>query len=571
VIGADVFFLAAAGSLATGFHFRLEAADAAQYRDPGRSPATGVAVVLRTGPDGSRVDLLAQSNDRLPRWRWRDAGIVSASRVTLRAPAGSRALVVVRDGRGYRVDGPFPWPSEPTEREVVARPARSVRGSSPFAGAAYALRLTGWESHGDPLCESDGANEWQCVAIPRDFAGRLVACRGAAVAGTGELRPDSPADLVLRPVTFGALLQVDLSEPGSGRAAFSVRTLRPPRPKDVVTSPDLRWTVSALGNDLVWIETSSVAPEAVVEVTAAGHATKRLTILPDEVRCVEPISLVLPRATTVLGTVIDPAGTPVRSALVLVRSGAATEGGAVLGDAETDANGAFAISSVEPGLRRIRACHGEHGCIEEPAVPGVPIILRLPGEGAFVGRVLSGAGVPQAGVAVRILPTEKTWTAAEDRLTRLPLRTESGSDGRFRITAAENGDYLVEARTSSSGVARVAVRRSNLSPRVTDLGDFFLPEPIEFVARVPGCGSGTLFLSGPLGGETSLPALVSFPLDAEGSGTALLPEGGAWTAWATCSGNIEWLEPAFLPDAASLDGLEVRFARAGTTPGSQRN
>ena len=196
---------------------------------------------------------------------------------------------------------------------------------------------------------------------------------------------------------------------------------------------------------------------------------------------------------------------------------------------------------------------------------------------AFRGRALSSvaslssAGVPYGGVAVRILPTEKTWTAAEDRLTRLPLRTESGSDGRFRITAPEIGDYLVEARTGSSGVARVAIRRSHLSPRVTDLGDLRLPEPIDFLARVPGCAGGTLFLSGPLGGETSLPALVNFPLDANGSGTALLPEGGSWIAWASCSGNIAWLEPAFLPDAVSLDGLEVRFARAGTAPGSMRN
>ncbi len=573
---AGVLVLASVVSLAPGFRFHLGAADASRYSDPGRSPAPGVAVVLRTGPDGSRVDLLAQSKDRLPRWRWRDAGIVSAGRVMLRAPAGSRALVVVRDtnGPGYRVDGPFLWPSEPSQRDVVARPARSVGGSSPFAGAAYELRLAGGNSRVDPLCESDGAGEWQCVDIPRDFSGRLAACRGATVAGTGDLRPDSPTGLVLRPVTFGALLRLEVSEPsepGSRRGAFSVRVLRPPQPNDIVARADPRWTVSDVGGDLVWIETSSGTSGAVVEVAAAGHATKRFAIHPDEVRCVEPITLVLPRAASVLGTVTDQAGSPLRAALVLVRSVAATDAGAVVGDAETDSVGEFEISGVEPGPYRIRACHGEHGCIDTPVVSGLPLALRLPGESAFIGRVLSSAGVPQGGVAVRILPTGKTWTAAEDRLTRLPLRTESGSDGRFRITAAGNGDYLVEARTGSSGVARAAVRRSDLSPRVTDLGDLRLPEPIEFLARVPGCAGGTLFLSGPLAGETSLPALVNVALEADGSGTALLPEGGSWIAWATCSGNITWLEPALLPNAAVLDGLEVRFARAGTAPGSPRN
>lgn len=576
MIAAGVFVLASVASLAPGFRFHLDATDASRYSDPGRSPAPGVAVVLRTRPDGSRVDLLVQSKDRLPRWRWRDAGIVTAGQVTLRAPAGSPALVVVRDGDGpgYRVDGPFRWPSEPSQREVVARPARSVRGSSSFAGAAYDLRLAGWDSRAEPLCESDGAGEWQCVAIPPAFSGRLAACRGTAVAGTGELRPDSPVDVVFRPVTFGALLRLELSEPlepGSSRVAFSVRVLRPPQRNDIVTRADPRWTVSDLGGNLVWIETSSGTSEGVVEVAAAGHATKRFAIHPDEVRCVEPISLVLSRAASVRGTVTDQAGSPLPAALVLVRSGAATDPGAVVGDAETDSNGEFEISGVEPGSYRIRACHGEHGCVEGRVVPGLPLALRLPGEGAFIGRVLSSAGVPQVGVAVRILPTEKTWTAAEDRLTRLPLRTESGSDGRFRITAAENGDYLVEARTGSSGVARVAVRRSHLSPRVTDLGDLRLPEPIDFLARVPGCAGGTLFLSGPLAGETSLPALVNVALDADGSGTALLPEGGSWIAWATCSGKIEWLEPAFLPNAEGLDGLEVRFARALTAPGSPRN
>jgi hypothetical protein len=321
--------------------------------------------------------------------------------------------------------------------------------------------------------------------------------------------------------------------------------------------------VSDLGDGLVWIETGSESPEALVEVGAAGHARKRFAFLPEEVRCADPIAVLLARAATLRGSVIDPEGSPVAAALVLVRSGASTEGRAVLGDGETDPNGEFQISGVEPGNHRVRACHGEHGCTEEPAHPGSPVVLRLPGKGAFTGRVLSSGGVPQAGSVVRILPTAQTWTSADDRLKRLPLESESGPDGRFRISAPENGDYLVEARSESSGVARVSVRRSNLSPAVTDLGDVRLPEPIEFTARVSGCGSGWLLLSGPLGGETSLPALARFRLDAEGSGSVRLPEGGAWTAWASCSGRVEWIEPALLPDAAGLAGLEVRFERAG--------
>ncbi|HVE66056.1 MAG TPA: carboxypeptidase-like regulatory domain-containing protein, partial [Thermoanaerobaculia bacterium] len=263
-------------------------------------------------------------------------------------------------------------------------------------------------------------------------------------------------------------------------------------------------------------------------------------------------------------------GSPVPEALVFVRPLEPADPG-VLGDAETDQNGEFEISGIEPATYRIRACHGEHGCTEQPGDPGQSVVLRLPGGGTFIGRLLSSAGVPQPGAAVRILPTAKTWTAAEDRLTRLPLTSESGPDGRFRISAPENGEYLVEARTESSGVARVAVRRSSLSPPVTDLGDVRLPQPVEFTARVPDCASGTLFLSGPLGGETSLPSLSRFRLDGEGAASVRLAEGGAWTAWATCSGGVRWIEPGLLPDVAGLAGLEVRFGGPGDRSNAGRD
>ncbi|MEO8348806.1 MAG: carboxypeptidase-like regulatory domain-containing protein, partial [Acidobacteriota bacterium] len=280
-------------------------------------------------------------------------------------------------------------------------------------------------------------------------------------------------------------------------------------------------------------------------------------------RCADPVAVFLARAPTVRGSVTDSSGSPVEAALVLLRSTRPADAIEVLGHGETDENGEFEIAGVEPGNHRIRGCHGEHGCIEEPAQPGVPVVLRLPGKGAFIGRVLSGAGVPQGGATVRILPTAETWASADDRLTRLPLESRSGPDGRFRISAAETGDYLVEVRSASSGVARISVRRSNLSPSVTDLGDLRLPEPIEFTARVSGCGSGWLFLSGPLGGETSLPSLSRFRLGSDGSERVSLPEGGAWAAWASCAGRVEWIEPSFLPDATGLAGLEVRFERAG--------
>jgi hypothetical protein len=52
-------------------------------------------------------------------------------------------------------------------------------------------------------------------------------------------------------------------------------------------------------------------------------------------------------------------------------------------------------------------------------------------------------------------------------------------------------------------------------------------------------------------------------LDSEGAAVVRVPEGGAWTAWATCAGSNVALDPALLPDAASLSGIEIRFEPVG--------
>lgn len=556
-----------AAALAPGFGFRVDPSDAARYASPGSEAPTGVAVRFRTSErDHTRVDVLVLAGDRLPRWRWVDAGFVAAGAVTLRAPDGARALLVLTDAgdQDYRLDGPFRWPGLPVDRRIASRPARTVGGRSPFAASPSELRLAGTDPGLDPLCESDGAGSWQCSGVPRGFFGRAVACRDGAIVAAAEVRPASPAHAALRPVSFAALLRFELAEPGPGLPALSVRILRP-APTDFVRRRDPLGSASYLEDGLVWIETASESSSAWIEARAAGYPTKRLSIGRDESHCTDPIPVLLSRGSTLRGAVTDRQGSPVPGALVLVRSGGPDEE-KIRGEAETDPNGEFEIPALEPGDNRVRACHGEHGCVEEPAFSGAPVRLRLPGLGAFIGRVLSSGGVPQAGAAIRILPTTASWASADDRLKRLPLESRSGPDGRFRISAAENGEYLVEARTETSGVARVAVRRSNLSPPVTDLGDVRLPELIEFTATVSECGGGSLVLSGPLGGETSLPAVFRFRLDAAGSGPVRLTEGGAWAAWASCAGGVDWLEPALLPDATTLAGLEVRFDRASGRP-----
>ena len=565
---ASVVLAIAAATLAPGFRYRLDAADAPRRAEPGRYPTFGVPLVLRTSePDRTRLDLLVATDRHLPRWKWTDAGFVTGGRLTLRAPAGSTALLVLTDDRrpGYRLDGPFVWPVDSGERDVAARGARAVSGSSSLV--EHAPALAGTPTGAEPLCEFDGGGNWQCVALPRDFSGRVVTCREGAITGAAEVGPGSPAEVSIRELSAALLLRVDLPDPVAPPATLSVRVLRPRPPEGFALRSDPRWTVTRVDGLTVWIETMGPPPHGPVEVAAAGYVTKRISI-DAEARCAEPVPVPLTRAVALRGTVTDPAGGPVAGALLLARSDTPGGKNTVLGDAQTDSEGQFEIAGLEPVPHHVRACHGEHGCVEDSTVPGLPVVLRLPGRGAFIGRVLSGGGAPEPGAVIRILPTAENWTNAEDRLTRLPLESRSGSDGKFRISAAENGDYFVEVRGESSGVRRLAVRRSVLSPAVTDLGDVRLPEAVQFTARVPGCMAGFLFLSGPLGGETSLPDTARFRLDDAGLATVRLPEGGAWTAWASCAGVTTWLEPALLPGAAELAGSEVRFERAPEGSGS---
>ena len=547
------------------FLFRIEPAEVSRYRDPSsRAKSDGVPVELRLDEAGpARLDVFVQDRDRFPLWRWADGGVTHGGLVTLRSAAGSRVLLLVRaaGAPGYAMESPFLWPEAPSSRPVRAAPRRTLRGSG-RVGAPPDLRLVGEGAGDDPLCESDG-RRWQCVAVPARFDGRIVACEEGRVVAAAGTAPEFPDETVLARVRFAAALRIEASEPEDDPLSPSVRVLAPAVGDGLVLAPDKEWATSRLGGRLVWVEGRSDPNGRSLEVRAAGFATRRLFLSEVATACSEPVSVALTRAQTLAGTVFDGSRNPVAGAIVLVRSTDPARERIVFAETRTGEDGAFEVGELESRNYRVRACQGELGCGERTASPGETVAITLAGDGVFTGRVLSGAGVPVPGASVRIVPAIEAWSAAADRLLRLPLETTSGWDGRFRIAAPDTGDFLVEARSVEGGVARRPVRRSSVSPPVTDLGDLRLPEPIEFVARVAGCADGSISFSGPLAGETSLPTLARFSLDAGGAADVRLPEGGTWAAWAACAGSNDAVEPALLPDVAALAGIEVRFERAG--------
>ena len=532
----------------------------------GPSPAANeVPVEIAVGAPakaGVRVELLVRKDGPSLRWIRVDGGNPRADgTVTLRAEPGRPALVVVRSdpSRSYRLDGPFEWPRSPASRTFHGETRRTLHGSDP-AAAELDLRLVGAGSVDDPLCDTDGSS-WRCLGVPADFSGRIVACTGGKVVSAAEVRPGNDGATALRRISLAAAFRVE--GPDSEPVTAAARVVRPRSAGGVVFVPEPSSPVTELGDGILWVEASEGSSDRMVEVRAPGYATRRLAVEELPPLCGGPGRVDLPRALDLRGTVSRPDGEPVPSATVLVRSEEPAKDPTIFGDETTNDEGAFAFHDLESRVYRVRACHGKLGCREERASLGEPVQIVLGEAGAFTGRAVSSAGVPEVAATVRIVPTADAWAASPDRVRKLPLQTESGSDGRFRIAAPDTGDFLVEVRGKDGGVARTPVRRTNFSPNVTDLGDLRLVEPIEFTARVPGCGGGWLIFSGPLGGETPLPDVSRFRLDSSGAAPVRLGEPGAWTAWATCSGENERVEPSVLPDVTPLAGSEVAFERAG--------
>lgn len=561
MIGVLVLLAAVTSSPLPDVGFSFRGADR-----PG--PRDGVPVELEVGSDTVRADLLVEDAISYPRWRWVDGASSETGRVTLHATAGSLALIVVRrPGRpGYRLDGPFRWPASPLPRRASLRAVRALRGTG-LVGPHAEIRLAG-SPGSELLCEHDRKSEWQCAGVPSDLAGRIVFCDGGRPLAAADVRPGPPDAVAVRVVSDSALIRLETLDPADEPRGAAAQVLRPAGAGGALLAPARDWKVEDLGGGLLWLEGKS-DPALVVEARAPRHASVRIPLASLGSACGEPLPVALLASPAVAGTVSDGEGRPVPDALVLVRPGEPEPAETVVADATTDANGNFWIEGLAPGRYRLRACRAEFGCGEASATPGETITIALDAAALFTGRVLSIGGIPEPGADVRLVPVLDGRTHPADRLARLPLQTSSGGDGRFSIAAPAAGDFLLEIRSESSGVARLPVRRSRLSPPVTDVGDVRLPDPLDLAVRVAGCAGGALSMSGPLGGETSLPAFLRFALDAGGAAIARLPEGGSWTAWATCGGENVTLEPALLPDAAALQGMEVRFERAGTPASGQ--
>lgn len=220
-------------------------------------------------------------------------------------------------------------------------------------------------------------------------------------------------------------------------------------PRELEARADGSFTIEGLSADAVWIT-----------ARAPGHvgASVRATFP-------GPVEIVLARGATLRGRVTDALGHPIANATVRFL-GTATgapppsselraSGGlgvtagpvppipidAVLGPGETssplvasavvvtDADGAFVLEGVPPGLGEVQAEHGERASARTGALRlsagevRDAIELVLPDGGVIEGRVVDARGFPRGGVPIELSTEREPWSR----------RVIASPDGTFRM------------------------------------------------------------------------------------------------------------------------------------------
>jgi len=169
------------------------------------------------------------------------------------------------------------------------------------------------------------------------------------------------------------------------------------------------------------------------------------------------------------GVVHDEAGTPVRLAIVTIRSDAPTITRSVI----TDDEGRFSFAGLPAGrfgLTGEKAAHIEnHFGSVRPGRPGTPVALG-PGEGKR-DIVLE---LPRGGVITGVVRDPQGRTAAGLTITATPVRggpllrrggvaheIHTDDQGRYRLFGLMPGEYFVSAHsriTATGGLARLSSR-----------------------------------------------------------------------------------------------------------------
>jgi len=514
---------------------------------------------------------------RIQAYEWRDgrAPVELAAAIdrgggaaSVQVPAGVHVIVRFARSDGlYLLDGPFPWPAEPTERVLDTRWRRSIiidASGSSFEDPAIHWLAGMDDEDGWARCVSEAARV-TCWGVRAGVPGiAYFESQGrtwwAAVSG-GAARFRSSAWgrlLIVRGPPFDSSVRVRLRHPvASTQRSRSVR---------LETQDVTRATGVPIGQSAIWVAGDEVPEGAWVEVLGAQSGPAYLSMRElAEGPASLPIHVALPDARGLDGTVLGQGDTPAAGSLVtlfrlLEKPPATTRDRdpprrVLVAETTADGGGAFRFNGLGEADYEVVAWHPQLGRSSSILTPHSDRVeIHLQSAGVIRGRVTSG-GRPVEGVDVIGVPDEAAARNAADLLDLKGGDARSGRDGRFVVFLAAAGGEL------RIGGGRYPVRRIPLPRGVgttsLDLGDVDLGTPIAISVVLDDDPACVVRAAGPVG-RTGL-QIVSGNRVAPGLHTLLIPEPGFWEFGLSCGEQERALSPGVIEIGPALAGKEVRF------------
>lgn len=520
---------------------------------------------------------------RVPESRaWHVAETLSANtaggNVSLQGSVGAETLFLIRarGSLGYILDGPFRWPAQAATYLVNTTWRKTIRGHS--TGSHGPLIWVAKDEGGvaRTTCEWTASTTWECVGVPLEAVGVVVATTA------GEVRCSIPSGPVStsgvqgtgnHSSAWGRLIVVRTG--GTVRSKDGIRVtakrLQVSRERPLATRlevlPDRQIHVERVADDVVWVWGTDTPAGAWIEIAATGAATERIDVHEvSEVTPELPLSIQLQASATVFGRVSIPGGNAAAEAMVTLYRFAPgdrdrdqqVQRRITIAEMRADADGAFQFSDLALEPYEVVAIHPVLGRGVRRVTPDgrqTEVVLRSTAQ--VRGRVLRN-GVPASGIRIVIVPDLAQFAAAGDITEMRGGETESNEDGRFTVSLAARGSNELRIGDERAGVRRVPLGAAESLSGVIDIGDVDLGATAVVTFVLEGNGTCDILLTGPTG-RTGMSVLRSSRI-----GPALsqvtVPEPGRWQLVAACGGRERAVVPGVIAVPASARDITVRLA-----------